>query len=60
MLLLSVSAAAKLPACPNSPVADYSNILDARSERPIARITEALWRQAGFGFVVATVSLNRR
>ena len=55
MLLLSVSVVAKLPVRPNGPVADYANILDAQSEQSITRIAEALWRQAGFGLVVATV-----
>ncbi|MBN1760621.1 MAG: TPM domain-containing protein [Chitinispirillaceae bacterium] len=55
-LIFSVASGAdNLPQRPNGSVADYAGILSAETESAITQLGEALWRQAGFGLVVATV-----
>ncbi|MBD3344365.1 MAG: hypothetical protein GF401_04805 [Chitinivibrionales bacterium] len=57
LLLLSFSVlfAQKFPNKPSGPVADYANVIDAGTEQKISSIAQALWDQAGFALVVATV-----
>lgn len=48
-------AAQEYPARPAGPVADLAGIIDAASSEKVTTIAQALWEQAKFGLVVATV-----
>jgi len=51
----TVSFAATLPEKPAGPVADYASLIDPATEQSITVLAHALWEQAGFALVVATV-----
>jgi uncharacterized protein len=44
------------PAKPNGPVADYGGVINAGAQSKITEIAQALWEQAGFALIVATLS----
>jgi uncharacterized protein len=47
------------PAKPSGPVADYAGVIDPGAQSKITEMARALWEQAGFALIVATVpSLN--
>jgi uncharacterized protein len=57
-MLLSMShllAAADYPPRPEGPVADLAHCIDAPTQQKITDLAQALWEQAGFGLVVATI-----
>lgn len=43
------------PTRPSGPVADFAGVVDQPTQQKIALIAQALWEQAGFGLVVATL-----
>ncbi|HMD67570.1 MAG TPA: TPM domain-containing protein [Chitinivibrionales bacterium] len=43
------------PARPSTPVADFAGVIDQPTQQKITLIAQALWEQAGFGLVVATL-----
>ena len=55
LLILHPITATALPVRPDGPVGDYAGVLDAAAEAKISQIAQALWEQAGFGLVVATI-----
>ncbi|MBN1578035.1 MAG: TPM domain-containing protein [Chitinispirillaceae bacterium] len=56
-LFIALTAhAAQYPARPQGPVGDYAGILDAATVTSLSRISQALWEQAGFALVIATVA----
>jgi uncharacterized protein len=62
MLLLAFVfslAAQTYPAKPTGPVADYAGVIDPGAQSKITEMAQALWEQAEFALIVATVpSLN--
>lgn len=55
LVIVPVIGAEKLPARPQGPVADIAGIIDDAAEVSITQICRALWEQAGFALVVATL-----
>jgi uncharacterized protein len=56
LLLLCFSLYAQnYPARPSGPVGDYAGIIDKADQEKITVVAQALWEQAGFALVVATV-----
>lgn len=43
------------PKRPDGPVGDYAGILDHNTVSSVSRISQALWEQAGFALIIATV-----
>lgn len=52
---LSFAADAPFPPRPAAPVADYAGVIDAASIDKLNTIAEALWQQANFSLVIATI-----
>ncbi len=56
ILLLCIPLLARnFPARPSGPVADYANVIDQPTQEKIVTLAQALWDQAKFGLVVATL-----
>jgi len=56
MVLVHLTAQAQeYPARPTGPVADLGKVVDAPGRQQIIALAKALWEQAGFALVVATV-----
>ena len=55
LLLCLPTFAQDFPARPSGPVADYANVIDAVTRQKITTLAQALWDQAQFGLVVATL-----
>ncbi len=51
----SVSLGQTFPDRPAGPVADFANVISQTAQQKITLIAQALWEQAGFGLVVATI-----
>jgi len=55
-LLFCISLFAQtFPARPTGPIGDYARVIDAATQQKITTLAQALWEQAQFGLVVATV-----
>lgn len=45
------------PSKPDGPVADHAHVIESGAKSEITELAQALWEQAGFGLVVATLPL---
>lgn len=55
LLLCSSLSAGEFPPRPSGPVADYAGIIDEPTRQEITTLAQALWDQAKFALVVATL-----
>jgi uncharacterized protein len=55
LLLCLTLVAQSFPPRPTGPVADYAGVIDQQTQQKIATLAQALWDQAQFGLVVATI-----